>query len=162
MYVVVIFQTCEWNVSEFYSQSTSCNFCMVGVISSSRIWKSNQGKQLNTLTLAATALMKALHWRSQNEFGCLTYSLNLLKLGLLLLNGLLGTNLFTFIHPGSCCLLNHGKDLKERSNALLEDPKRQEMFGGVLIVRNVLPLVASYLELWWSFPKILKTLQNKM
>lgn len=53
-----------------------------------------------------------MHWR-KNVFECQTYCLNLIQLGLLLLNGFLSTNLFTLIHPGSCCLLNHSKDLKE-------------------------------------------------
>ena len=45
----------------------------------------------------------------------LTYSLDLLQLGLLLLDGLLGADLLTLVHPGAGSLLDHGQDLQTKS-----------------------------------------------
>jgi len=42
----------------------------------------------------------------------LTYGLDLLQLGLLLLNGLQAADLLTLVHPGASRLLDHGQDLQ--------------------------------------------------
>lgn len=80
-----------------------------------------------------------------------TYSVDLFQLGLLLLNGLLGANLFAFIHSGPCSFLDHGKDLQEHNNVTPLCHKSE-----TATVRT-LPLVASYSKLWWSFPKELSS-----
>ena len=48
----------------------------------------------------------------------LTYRLDLLQLGLLLLDGLLGADLLTLVHPGTGSLLNHGQDLQTKRGVM--------------------------------------------
>lgn len=75
----------------------------------------------------------------------LTYSLNFLEFGLLLLNCLLSTNLFTFIHSGTCCFFNHSKDLKEEWQSV-KDLNSRKMYEEV---RAACYCMCVCIYLWW-------------